>query len=77
VTIGQYLRPSLKHLPVERFVPPEEFAEISAEGMQLGFHHIEAGPLVRSSYHAHRQVGMDVRQRGSDISVEAASEGGG
>jgi lipoic acid synthetase len=77
VTVGQYLRPSQKHLPVERFVPPEEFADIAAEGMRLGFRHIEAGPLVRSSYHAHRQVGMDVRHKGSDVSVEAAFEGGG
>jgi lipoic acid synthetase len=58
-------------------VPPEEFAEIAAEGMQLGFRHVEAGPLVRSSYHAHRQVGMDVRWKGSGISVEAAFEDGG
>jgi lipoic acid synthetase len=72
VTIGQYLRPSQKHLPVERFVPPEEFAEIAAEGMQLGFRHIEAGPLVRSSYHAHRQVGLEVRR----LSSEAAFGGG-
>jgi lipoic acid synthetase len=66
VTIGQYLRPSQKHLPVERFVPPEEFAEIAAEGMQLGFRHIEAGPLVRSSYHAHKQVDSSRGGRGSD-----------
>jgi lipoic acid synthetase len=76
VTIGQYLRPSQKHLPVERFVPPEEFAEIAAEGMRLGFRHVEAGPLVRSSYHAHRQVGLHVRREGSDISSEAALSGG-
>jgi lipoic acid synthetase len=75
VTIGQYLRPSQKHLPVERFVPPEEFAEIAAEGMQLGFRHIEAGPLVRSSYHAHRQVGLKVRDDDLMMPLEAASEG--
>jgi lipoic acid synthetase len=56
VTIGQYLRPSSFHLPIDRYVPPEEFAEIKAEGMALGFRHVESGPLVRSSYHAHEQV---------------------
>ena len=62
VTIGQYLRPSPKHLPVERFVPPEEFEEIGREARVLGFRHVESGPLVRSSYHAHRQVGVELRE---------------
>jgi lipoic acid synthetase len=76
VTVGQYLRPSPKHLPVERFVPPEEFAEIAEEGRRLGFRHVESGPLVRSSYHAHRQVGMEVS--GSPlIPLEPALESGG
>jgi len=52
LTLGQYLRPSPKHLPIVRYVPPEEFAEYRALGGQLGFAHVEAGPLVRSSYHA-------------------------
>ncbi len=56
VTIGQYLRPTLQHLPVERYVPPGEFAVLRAHGLRLGFLHVEAGPLVRSSYHAERQV---------------------
>lgn len=56
VTIGQYLRPSEYHLPIVRYVPPAEFAEIKAEGMAMGFKHVESGPLVRSSYHAHEQV---------------------
>jgi lipoic acid synthetase len=56
VTIGQYLQPSPFHLPIVRYVPPAEFAEIKAEGMAMGFRHVEAGPLVRSSYHAHEQV---------------------
>jgi len=56
VTIGQYLRPSLKHHPLIRFVPPEEFAELREFGMGLGFEHVESGPLVRSSYHAADQV---------------------
>jgi len=56
VTIGQYLRPSAKHLPVARFYPPEEFEELAGEARALGFRHVEAGPLVRSSYHAERQL---------------------
>jgi lipoic acid synthetase len=56
VTIGQYLRPSEFHLPIARYVTPAEFAELKTEGMALGFRHVESGPLVRSSYHAHEQV---------------------
>src|ERR671916_539815 len=56
LTIGQYLRPSLKHLPVERYYHPDEFAEMKAEALELGFRHVESGPLVRSSYHARDQV---------------------
>jgi lipoic acid synthetase len=52
LTLGQYLRPTLKHLPVIRYVPPEEFAEFRRQGQEMGFRHVEAGPLVRSSYHA-------------------------
>ncbi len=52
LTLGQYLRPSPKHLPVVRFVPPEEFAELKRAGYEMGFRHVESGPLVRSSYHA-------------------------
>jgi lipoyl synthase len=56
LTIGQYLRPSPQHLPVDRWVTPEEFAEHARYGMEeLGFAHVEAGPLVRSSYHAGKQ----------------------
>jgi lipoic acid synthetase len=56
LTLGQYLRPSPAHLPVARYVPPAEFAALGADGRALGFRHVEAGPLVRSSYHAKRQV---------------------
>ena len=56
LTLGQYLRPSERHLPVDRFYHPDEFAELAREGMSMGFSHVEAGPLVRSSYHAKRQV---------------------
>lgn len=56
LTIGQYLRPSPKHVPVERFYPPQEFQELAAAGRAMGFRHVEAGPLVRSSYRAARHV---------------------
>jgi lipoic acid synthetase len=55
LTIGQYLRPSPRHLPVVRYWEPEVFAELAARGRELGFAHVEAGPFVRSSYHAARQ----------------------
>lgn len=55
LTIGQYLQPSKKHLPVARYVPPKEFGDLKRKGLELGFEHIEAGPLVRSSYHADEQ----------------------
>lgn len=56
LTLGQYLRPSARHLPVQRYYHPEEFEELAEAGRRLGFRHVEAGPLVRSSYHAERQV---------------------
>jgi len=56
LTLGQYLRPSGEHLPVERYVPPEEFTALGAEALALGFRYVEAGPLVRSSYHAWSHV---------------------
>ena len=56
LTIGQYLRPTEWHLPVERFVHPDEFAELARIGEAMGFAHVEAGPLVRSSYRADRQL---------------------
>jgi hypothetical protein len=52
LTLGQYLRPSPKHLPIVRYVPPAEFDELRRAGLEMGFAHVEAGPLVRSSYHA-------------------------
>lgn len=52
LTLGQYLRPSPRHLPVVRYVPPEEFDEHHRAGHEMGFTHVESGPLVRSSYHA-------------------------
>jgi lipoic acid synthetase len=56
VTIGQYLRPSLANLPMVRYYTPSEFAKLKRVGMELGFGHVESGPLVRSSYHAHEQT---------------------
>ncbi|AMA71973.1 MULTISPECIES: lipoyl synthase [Aneurinibacillus] len=56
LTIGQYLQPTPKHLPVKKFYHPDEFAQLKDEGMKRGFKHVESGPLVRSSYHAHEQV---------------------
>ncbi len=56
LTLGQYLRPSPKHLPIVRYVPPAEFDALGAAGREMGFAHVESGPLVRSSYHAARAV---------------------
>ena len=56
LTIGQYLQPTKRHLPVVRFYHPDEFAAFRAEGLALGFEHVESGPLVRSSYHAEQQT---------------------
>jgi lipoic acid synthetase len=56
LTLGQYLRPSPAHLPVARYYRPEEFTELAAVGGELGFRHVESGPLVRSSYHARQQA---------------------
>ena len=60
MTVGQYLRPDQKHLPVEKYYTPDEFQEIKAEALELGFKHVESGPLVRSSYHAASQVPQGV-----------------
>jgi lipoic acid synthetase len=56
LTIGQYLQPTIKHLPIERYYRPEEFDELKDFGMEIGFQWVESGPLVRSSYHAEKQV---------------------
>jgi lipoic acid synthetase len=56
LTLGQYLRPSAAHLPITRYYAPDEFAELKRLGLAMGFRHVEAGPLVRSSYHAWEQV---------------------
>ena len=56
LTLGQYLRPSADHIPLDRYVTPAEFAHLRGAGMAMGFRHVESGPLVRSSYHAWEQV---------------------
>ena len=55
LTLGQYLQPTREHLPVVRYIHPDEFAEYKRIGEEMGFRHVEAGPLVRSSYHAFEQ----------------------
>jgi lipoic acid synthetase len=61
VTVGQYLRPSLANMPMTRYYTPAEFAELKRIGVDLGFGHVESGPLVRSSYHAHQQADAVLR----------------
>ncbi len=56
LTIGQYLRPSAAHAPMSRYYHPDEFRALKAVALELGFVHVESGPLVRSSYHAHEQA---------------------
>ena len=56
LTIGQYLRPTASHLTMVRYYTPDEFAELKRIALDLGFGHVESGPLVRSSYHAHEQA---------------------
>ncbi|MEA2622657.1 MAG: lipoyl synthase [Chloroflexota bacterium] len=75
LTIGQYLRPSLQHLPLERYVHPTEFDEMKAEALALGFKHVESGPLVRSSYHARDQVPEEARLRRTSLQSALAANG--
>ena len=75
LTIGQYLRPSEQHLPLERYVHPDEFAEMKAEALALGFKHVESGPLVRSSYHARDQVPEEARKRRTSHQAALAANG--
>ena len=56
ITIGQYLQPSKKHLPVKEFIPPEQFKKYEEVGLKMGFRHVESGALVRSSYKAHKHI---------------------
>jgi len=63
LTLGQYLRPSAAHLPVERYIPPEEFAALREQALTTGFRHVESGPLVRSSYHAWEHVPQETTEK--------------
>lgn len=72
ITITQYLRPSARHLPVDRWVKPEEFVELSNEAEKIGFLGVMAGPLVRSSYRAGRLWGQAMARRGEEIPPELA-----
>jgi lipoic acid synthetase len=72
LTVGQYLRPSLKHLPLERYYHPDEFAEMKTAALALGFKHVEAAPLVRSSYHARDQVpDAELKAKRREATVDA------
>jgi len=62
LTVGQYLRPSRDHLPIARFYTPDEFRTLKEEALRFGFSHVESGPLVRSSYHAHEQADATARR---------------
>lgn len=70
MTIGQYLQPTKNHLPVERYLHPDEFAELKEIALQKGFKHCESGPLVRSSYHADEQVNQSARKRQESAKLE-------
>jgi lipoic acid synthetase len=74
LTVGQYLRPSAEHLPVERYYHPDEFAEMREEALELGFKHVESGPLVRSSYHARDQVPDAEAKRAARLAGLVATE---
>jgi lipoic acid synthetase len=83
LTLGQYLRPSASHLPMTRYYHPDEFARLKATAQDLGFAHVESGPLVRSSYHAHEQAdsyrtksGLGPPSRGFGGSAVALGGGG-
>jgi lipoic acid synthetase len=56
LTLGQYLQPTPKHLPVQEFITPERFEEYRIKGLEMGFRYVESGPLVRSSYHAEKHI---------------------
>ena len=76
VTIGQYLRPSLANVPMSRYYTPAEFAELKRIGLELGIGHVESGPLVRSSYHAHEQTEAYEASRTAEPSAWLPPSGG-
>jgi lipoic acid synthetase len=73
LTVGQYLRPTPDHLPIERYYHPDEFAALKADALAMGFRHVESGPLVRSSYHADEQASGASRHAASDLALPVVS----
>ena len=73
LTVGQYLRPSVAHLPMARYYTPDEFRELKRIALDLGFGHVESGPLVRSSYHAHEQAESYARGSNENLGVPQGS----
>ena len=69
LTVGQYLRPSRDHLPIALFYTPDEFRYLKDEALRFGFRHVESGPMVRSSYHAHEQADSTSREPRNQPSV--------
>lgn len=78
ITLGQYLQPTPRHLPVQRYVHPSEFAELREIGYRIGFDYVESGPLVRSSYHSDRHVhpglGRKAWERANELKAQAAKD---
>ena len=72
LTVGQYLRPSKDHLPIARFYEPEEFTYLRDQALRFGFRHVESGPMVRSSYHAHEQADATATAAGGVIACSTA-----
>jgi lipoic acid synthetase len=75
LTVGQYLRPSLQHLPLRRYYTPEEFQALREFALGLGYPHVESGPLVRSSYHAEEQAGTAMKTQGNQEPNEGDGRG--
>lgn len=69
LTLGQYLQPTESHLPVDRFVHPDEFRSLKERGLELGFRHVESGPLVRSSYHAESHTQLEISANSSNVNM--------
>jgi len=77
LTLGQYLRPSPSHLPVTRYYHPDEFSALAEAGRAMGFAHVEAGPLVRSSYHAKQQSDVAVAEGPDSFRARSVGDLGG
>jgi lipoic acid synthetase len=75
LTVGQYLQPAERRLPVERYYTPEEFAEFKRAGLEMGFRYVESGPLVRSSYHAHEHKPENAHRISEAVLTEQDQQG--